>query len=392
MRCMKEDDGPCDRPPGRSRSCFAGHSSPPACLPPPRSAARRRRTEDRQGDLRRRLLLVRGGRFRQGAGRDLDHLGLYRRQDRRIRPTRQVSGGGTGHAEAVEIVYDPAQGDLRQAARRVLAQHRSAGEGQAVLRLAATCIARAIFYLDDEQKKLAEETKKTVAGEVRAAHGLHRDRQGRARSTRPRTITRITTRRTRPRYKFYRWNCGRDQRLEQLWGKKESVVMIDDARCCSARPERSRCFAAVALGLGDRRGARRQIRDREERRGVAPLLTPAQYDVLRKHGTERAGTSPLNTREAQGHVRLRGLRPAAVLVRHEIRERHRLAELLAAAAERGRHHDRQVVLHDAHRGALPPLRRPSRPCVRRRPEADRPALLHERRGAEVRARAASGPA
>ena len=23
------------------------------------------------------------------------------------------------------------------------------------------------------------------------------------------------------RYKFYRWNCGRDQRLEQLWGKKE---------------------------------------------------------------------------------------------------------------------------------------------------------------------------
>ena len=24
------------------------------------------------------------------------------------------------------------------------------------------------------------------------------------------------------RYNFYRWNCGRDQRLEQLWGKKES--------------------------------------------------------------------------------------------------------------------------------------------------------------------------
>ena len=22
------------------------------------------------------------------------------------------------------------------------------------------------------------------------------------------------------KYKFYRWNCGRDQRLEQIWGKK----------------------------------------------------------------------------------------------------------------------------------------------------------------------------
>ena len=24
------------------------------------------------------------------------------------------------------------------------------------------------------------------------------------------------------RYKFYRWNCGRDQRLQQLWGEKSS--------------------------------------------------------------------------------------------------------------------------------------------------------------------------
>ncbi|MEC7482826.1 MAG: peptide-methionine (S)-S-oxide reductase, partial [Pseudomonadota bacterium] len=22
------------------------------------------------------------------------------------------------------------------------------------------------------------------------------------------------------RYKFYRWNCGRDQRLEEIWGEK----------------------------------------------------------------------------------------------------------------------------------------------------------------------------
>ena len=44
--------------------------------------------------------------------------------------------------------------------------------------------------------------------------------------------------------------------------------------------------------------------------------------------------------------------------------------------------DRSLV-HDAHRGALPALRRPPGPRVRRRAEADRPALLHERRGAEV---------
>jgi peptide-methionine (R)-S-oxide reductase len=30
------------------------------------------------------------------------------------------------------------------------------------------------------------------------------------------------------------------------------------------------------------------------------LLTPAQYDILRKHGTERAGTSPLNQEKRKG--------------------------------------------------------------------------------------------
>ena len=46
----------------------------------------------------------------------------------------------------------------------------------------------------------------------------------------------------------------------------------------------------------------------------------------------------------------------------------------------------RIVLHDAHRSALPPMRRPSRPRVRRRSQADRPALLHEWRGDEVRRR------
>ena len=66
--------------------------------------------------------------------------------------------------------------------------------------------------------------------------------------------------------------------------------------------ERSRCSRR------DCAGARRAdaapagtIRDREERRASgARLLTPAQYDVLRKHGTERPGTSPLNHEKRKG--------------------------------------------------------------------------------------------
>src|SRR5436305_817556 len=81
------------------------------------------------------------------------------------------------------------------------------------------------------------------------------------------------------------------------------------------------------------------------------------------------------------------MRTAAVLLRHKIRERHRLAELLRAARERRRHHDRRQPVHDAHRSALLVVPRPSGPRVSRRPAADRFTILHEWRRAEVRARA-----
>ena len=53
---------------------------------------------------------------------------------RATRPTRRSRAGVTGHTEVVQVVYDPSEGQLREAARRVLAQHRSDGEGPPVLR------------------------------------------------------------------------------------------------------------------------------------------------------------------------------------------------------------------------------------------------------------------
>ncbi len=103
------------------------------------AACRRRRgaggvaAEDRHRDLRRRLLLVRGGRFRQGRGGGRDHLGLYRRPHRQ---SHLRAGGARGHRSrrGGRDRVRSRQGDLPAAARRVLAQHRSAGEGPPVLR------------------------------------------------------------------------------------------------------------------------------------------------------------------------------------------------------------------------------------------------------------------
>ena len=99
-------------------------------------------------------------------------------------------------------------------------------------------------------------------------------------------------------------------------------------------------------------------------------LTPQQYEILRKEGTERPGSSPL--------LKEHRLRPAAVLVRDQVRERHGLAELLPADRRQCRQDRGPHLRHGAHRSALPALRRPSRPRLRRRSEADRIALLHRR--------------
>ena len=61
------------------------------------------------------------------------------------------------------------------------------------------------------------------------------------------------------------------------------------------------------------------------------LLTPAQYNVLRKAGTERPYSSALFEGAPDRELRLRGLRSRSLFLHHQIRERHRLAEFLEAA-------------------------------------------------------------
>jgi peptide-methionine (S)-S-oxide reductase len=133
----------------------------------------------------------------------------------------EVSSGTTGHAEAVQVVYDPAKVSYQKLVdvfwRNIdplIANAQFCDHG--------TQYRSAIFYQDDEQKRIAEASKEALAKSGRfdrpivtqivaattfwPAEGYHQHYY-----------------RTHPvQYKFYRYNCGRDQRLEQLWGKPNS--------------------------------------------------------------------------------------------------------------------------------------------------------------------------
>jgi hypothetical protein len=104
-------------------------------------------------------------------------------------------------------------------------------------------------------------------------------------------------------------------------------------------------------------------------------LSPAAYSVLREEGTERAGSSPLNGEKREGVFVCSGCDPAALHLGDEVRERHRLAELLHDDTGGVRHEKGLRPVPAAHRVPLHPLRGAPRPRLRRRPAAHRPAVV-----------------
>ncbi|WP_346837279.1 peptide-methionine (S)-S-oxide reductase MsrA [Microbulbifer sp. SAOS-129_SWC] len=128
----------------------------------------------------------------------------------------QVSAGGTGHAEVVQVTYDANK--VSYAKLLDVFWHNvdplDAG-GQFCDR--GDQYQSIIFYATPEEKKLAEASKKKMA-----------EKLGKKIVTRIRPAAVFYPaedyhqdfyRKNPVRYKFYRYRCGRDQRLQQLWGR-----------------------------------------------------------------------------------------------------------------------------------------------------------------------------
>lgn len=129
-----------------------------------------------------------------------------------------VSSGRTGHAESVEVVYDPAKVSYQ---KLLDAFWRNVDP---ITPNAQFCdhgsqYRSAIFYQTDEEKRTSDTSKQTIeqskrfiepivtqivmASHFYSAEEYHQD----------------FYKKNPVRYKFYKYSCGRAQRLEELWGK-----------------------------------------------------------------------------------------------------------------------------------------------------------------------------
>jgi peptide methionine sulfoxide reductase msrA/msrB len=174
----------------------------------------------------------------------------------------EVSAGGTGHVEAVQVFYDPKKVSYKELLS-VFWRHVDPTDpkGQFVDR--GQQYRSAIFYQNEAEKLLAEESKKQLGESGKfdkpvvteivkldkfyPAEDYHQDYY-----------------KTHAlRYKYYRWNSGRDQFIEKVWG--------DDKMQKASGPSPSKYTKPS---------------DEELRK----KLTPLQYKVTQREGTE----SPFN--------------------------------------------------------------------------------------------------
>lgn len=179
---------------------------------------------------------------------------------RKVNPTyEEVSSETTGHVEAVEVIYDPAKVTYEKLLEVFWRQiNPTDADGQFVDR--GSSYRAAIFYHNEEQKRLAEQSKKElgqsgrfdkpIVTEIRPAGPFYRAEEYHQDYWKKNPV----------RYKFYRYNAGRDQYLEKIWGK-DMAMESRTAEAANGKPSK------------------------EE---LKTKLTPLQYKVTQEEGTEPA--------------------------------------------------------------------------------------------------------
>ncbi|MBK8231498.1 MAG: bifunctional methionine sulfoxide reductase B/A protein [Candidatus Eisenbacteria bacterium] len=131
----------------------------------------------------------------------------------------EVGGGGTGHAEAVRIEYDPAQMTYAQLLD-IFWHNIDPTQENGQFCDHGRQYRSAIFYQNEEEHRLAEETKADLAAHADLPGPIVTEIVAASTFYPAEEYHQDFFRKDPLRYQGYRLGCGRDARLKKLWGEK----------------------------------------------------------------------------------------------------------------------------------------------------------------------------
>ena len=129
----------------------------------------------------------------------------------------EVSSGSTGHAESVQIVYDPKKisySDLL----KVFWHNIDPTTPNRQFCDAGSQYRSAIFFHDETQKRLAEESKRAIETSRKLPGPIVTQIVPASEWTPAEEYHQHFYKKNPVRYHEYRYGCGRDARLKELWG------------------------------------------------------------------------------------------------------------------------------------------------------------------------------
>lgn len=170
----------------------------------------------------------------------------------------EVSSGTTGHVEAVQVYYDPSKltyAELLDYFWRHI-DPTDAG-GQFVDR--GSQYRSVIFYHDEEQRRLAEKSKEDLGKSGKFNKPIVTEIIKFTKFYEAEEYHQDYYRKNPLRYKFYRYNSGRDQFLGKVWGKEMKTVKTEEQKSYKKPDDAT----------------------------LKRRLTSIQYEVTQRGGTER---------------------------------------------------------------------------------------------------------
>ena len=138
----------------------------------------------------------------------------------KVNPTyRDVSHGGTGHYEVVRVEYDPAKVSYEKLLQ-VFWHNIDPLDGRGQFCDKGDQYRAAIFYNNDEEKRLAEASKAAIEAEKHFGEPIATEVLPAKPFYAAEDYHQNYYEKNPLKYRFYRFNCARDARLDEVWGEE----------------------------------------------------------------------------------------------------------------------------------------------------------------------------